>query len=107
MDLGWMAGPLPSGVPAPPVRPVRPQTAASLYLSSPVCEQRGDPAQVWPSTHVTVIHYPGQPGFGDSEVATVWGHFVKSGPLLKGASLPAGSNMIITATIFRVKLLNN
>lgn len=107
MDLGCMADPLPSGVPAPSVRPVRPQTAASLYLPNPVCEQRGDPAQVWPSTHVTVIHYPGQPGFGDSEVAAVWRHFLKSGPLLKEASLPAGSNMIITATIFRVKLFND
>ena len=53
-----------------------------------------------------VIRYPGQPGFGASEVAAVWEHVLKSGPLLKEASLPAESNTIITVTIFRVKLLN-
>lgn len=55
---------------------------------------------------VIVIRYPGQPGFGASEVAAVWEHVLKSGPLLKEASLPARSNTIITATIFRVKLPN-
>ena len=57
VDLGCVVGgPFPSVVPAPHVCPLGASRGSPAVLGQPPSgEQGGDPAQVWPSTHVTVI----------------------------------------------------